>query len=217
MAVPGAPSHWRTFLTEFRETFHTTGSIAPSSRRLARAMTLGLEALPPEATILEAGPGTGAFTDSLIALLPPDARLILVELNPRFADVLRRRLDTEPSWRAKPDQVELRVGSALDLPPGEVYDAIVCGLPFANFDPDLVERLLRLFLDRLKASGTLRFFEYWGIRRLKSLVSPRAERARLAAITRIVEGIEAERAWEHRVVLGNLPPALVRQWDRSIR
>ena len=61
--------------------------------------------------ILEIGTLGAYSTIWLARALPPDGKLITLEINPRFATVARRSLK-----RAKLlDQVEIKVGSALDL------------------------------------------------------------------------------------------------------
>ena len=45
------------FLKQFRERFHTTGAVLPSSRFLARAMTQSLRDRGSPKRVLEVGPG----------------------------------------------------------------------------------------------------------------------------------------------------------------
>jgi len=47
-------------------------AIAPSSRTLARAMTLGLS--PKSGKVVEFGPGTGRFTEAILARGVPPPR-----------------------------------------------------------------------------------------------------------------------------------------------
>ena len=60
------------FFREFFSNFETTGSIIPSSRFVAQAITRHL-AQRGEAPIrvLECGPGTGAFTSRIMQFLQP--------------------------------------------------------------------------------------------------------------------------------------------------
>ena len=59
------------FFKQFRETFTTTGAVAPSSRFLARAMTAPLARRDGPVRVLEIGPGTGAVTGKIVRLLRP--------------------------------------------------------------------------------------------------------------------------------------------------
>lgn len=200
---------WRTFFGEFRRNFETTGSVLPSSRFLARAIVRHAHQSARPARILEAGPGTGPFTDQLIRQLEPEDRLVLVELNDRFVEILHRRLENDPVWQTKRSQVEVFHGPAEDLPESCSFHAIVCGLPFNNFHPELVDQLFRQFIDRLEPEGTFSFFEYLWIRSVKSVVAGAEERRRLAAVGKAMGSyLEQYRIGCDRVVL-NVPPAVV--------
>ena len=73
--------------------------------------------------ILEAGPGTGPFTDALVRKLLPGDELVLVELNDRFVEILRQRLSSDTIWIAKANQIKLIHGPVEDLPPDETLSA----------------------------------------------------------------------------------------------
>lgn len=64
-------------------------AIAPSSRTLARAMTLGLG--PTSGPVVEFGPGTGRFTEAILARGVPPEKLTLFELDEEFVDHLRQK------------------------------------------------------------------------------------------------------------------------------
>ena len=78
-------SDYRLFFQEFRRNFHSTGSIAPSSRWLAGALSRYVAAGTGPQKILEVGPGTGAVTQRLVRVLGFQDHLDLVELNEAFA------------------------------------------------------------------------------------------------------------------------------------
>ncbi len=111
------------FFRQFRTQFQTTGSIVPSSRHLARAMTRQIAAPRGPARILEVGPGTGAVTRRILKLLQKDDRLDLVELNESFAESSPRAVSKRsslPAGRKSGSGACLRnrdisVGSALRL------------------------------------------------------------------------------------------------------
>ncbi|MFD8814847.1 rRNA adenine N-6-methyltransferase family protein, partial [Streptomyces sp. NPDC059627] len=88
--------------TEFLRRPLMTGAVASSSRRLAYAMTEGI-GLEQARTVAELGPGTGVFTDAILARLASGARLVAVELNPVLAARLTatrrdRRLTVVQGW-----------------------------------------------------------------------------------------------------------------------
>jgi phospholipid N-methyltransferase len=81
----------RTFVVEALNDFPVVAAISPSSRHLATAM---LEQLPLARTrvALELGAGTGVITHALLDQLPPQATLVVFEINPRFFDCLQKTI-----------------------------------------------------------------------------------------------------------------------------
>jgi phosphatidylethanolamine/phosphatidyl-N-methylethanolamine N-methyltransferase len=78
------------FLGEFLLHPTKTGAIAPSSQGLARRMVEWID-LPEAKTVLEYGPGTGVFTEHIIRQMPAGSKFAAIELNPRLAELFRRR------------------------------------------------------------------------------------------------------------------------------
>lgn len=185
----------------------------PSSRfladELARFVREGKSANRPAWRVLEIGPGTGAVTDSIIAALGPEDTLDLVELNDEFVAHLRHRLATEPAWQAVSSRVRI-LHQPVELLEGDVpYDRIVSGLPFNNFAVADVERILNAW-DRLVApNARLSYFEYFAIRKVRSLVGNRADRERLRGIGRVTGNLLARRETVRKVVWLNSLPACV--------
>lgn len=197
-----------TFLNEYRRTFVTTGAIAPSSRSLARALSRPLSRHDVPARILEVGPGTGAVTREIVRHVGPEDRLDIVELNERFVELMRGRFASEPDFQKVAGQTEIFHMPVQDLPAEEPYDYIISGLPLNNFPPDLVSSILRRLMRLLRLGGTLSFFEYLAIRRVKTVVSSRKERRRLARVGRVVGNYLREYEREHDIVFLNIPPAV---------
>lgn len=197
------------FWSEFRGSFQSTGAVLPSSRYLAKAIVQPSTTSPRPARLLEAGPGTGAFTVQLIEQLQPNDALTLVELNPRFVEVLRRRLDEDAGWRAKKGQVTIIHGPVEALPADERFHAIVCGLPFNNFEPALVDAIFRKLLSHLEPGGSFSFFEYFGIRTLKAPFVPAGERQRLDQVATTIGQFLNQYRVGSRHVAFNFPPAVV--------
>src|SRR5690348_8102561 len=80
-----------TFAIQAISDFRNVGAIAPSSRYLAHAM-LGPLPLRTARIVVEVGPGTGAMTQALLELIPRDATLLALEINPRFSKYLKARI-----------------------------------------------------------------------------------------------------------------------------
>src|SRR5262245_20337944 len=205
----------RVFLKQFFRRYHTTGSLLPSSRSLAKALCRFVEKTQADAdaarsrAILEVGPGTGAVTARLVTRMRPEDHLTLVELNDEFVRHLRHRFDHEPAFQAVASRAQILHNRLEDLPGERCYDVIISGLPLNNFDVDEVEQILSVFQRLLRPGGTLSFFEYIAIRRAKALLTSREGRARLRGIGQVLErtmnGREIKRDW----VWPNVPPAWV--------
>jgi phosphatidylethanolamine/phosphatidyl-N-methylethanolamine N-methyltransferase len=69
------------------------GAFKPSSADLARAMASRVDPSVP-GPVVELGPGTGAVTRALVERGVDPARLVLVEADPTFCALLRRRWPT---------------------------------------------------------------------------------------------------------------------------
>lgn len=207
-------SDYRLFIKEFRRTFHHTGAMLPSGAPLARAITGPLARCPQHRRrLLEVGPGTGAVTNRIIDLLRPDDHLTLVEINQRFVERLRARFEDDPRWRKVADQVTIQHLGLLEFDPAEPFDFIISGMPLNNFDVDLATQLVEKLYTLVKPTGTISFFEYFAIRRMKALVSPRAERVRLSAIEALLKGRIKQDSLGSNLVLANAPPA----WAHHLR
>jgi len=163
-----------------------TGAIAPSSPRLAETMTAGL-GLERAANVAELGPGTGVFTEAILALLRPEARLTAVEINPRFAAELSERFP----------RADVVTGSAERLALDGV-DVVVSGLPWTAMTADRQQRILDALTASLAPNGRFTTFAY-----AHAAWTPPARRfaASLRSRFAVVERTP--------VVWGNLPPAFV--------
>lgn len=202
-------SDYRLFFQEFRRNFHSTGSVAPSSRWLAGALVRYVAAGTGPQKVLEVGPGTGAVTQRLVRVLGFQDHLDLVELNDSFVQRLRERLETESSFMAVKDRVRILHQAVETLPPEDRYDVIVSGLPLNNFAVADVERILQALTRLLKPHGTLSFFEYVAVRPARTMVSGGRERARLQGISRALRDVLDEYEVRRDLVWRNFPPAWV--------
>ncbi len=199
----------RDFFGEFRRSFHTTGSLMPSSRFLARALAGELGKPHPPWRVLEVGPGTGAVTRELARRLGPDDRLDAVEINDRFVALLRRRLETDPAFDGRRGQVQILHAPVEQVDGEAVYDLNVSGLPLINFPVAQVRAIFRAFDRLLRPGGALSYFEYVLVRRLKMPFVSRRERRRLYRVGRVVGDYLSKHQFREDRVLANVPPAVV--------
>lgn len=198
------------FIDQFRRNFRHTGAVLPSSRALARAMASFIGQGDAPRRILEAGPGTGVFTETIAGRMAPFDRLDVYEINPGFADYLEARFRTEPVFTALEGRLTLHREDVLALPAEATYDRIISSIPLNNFDPGWVRELLGTFMGHLTPAGVLSYFEYVFIRKLKSVVSARQERERLREIGEVTAQYIEMYQFRCDHVLFNLPPAVAR-------
>ena len=200
--------YWE-FLRQFRERFETTGAVAPSSRFLAKAMTVPLAQREGVSRVLEVGPGTGAVTKKIVQLLKPDDQFDLVELNDTFAELLQQRFESDAKYRAVAKRSAVHVCPIQEFKADQPYDIIISGLPMNNFPPDLVRQIFQRFFKLLAPGGTLSYFEYMYIRPLRKIVAAPPEKKRLTELDRIaneyLDKYRIDRSW----VFVNMPPAWV--------
>jgi phosphatidylethanolamine/phosphatidyl-N-methylethanolamine N-methyltransferase len=78
------------FLRSWLERPLVTGAVTPSGRLLARTMASYVDPRVP-GPVIELGPGTGPVTDALVRRGVAQDRLVLVEFNPDFCKLLKRR------------------------------------------------------------------------------------------------------------------------------
>lgn len=127
------------FLGQAAVNFRQTGAIAPSSRRLARALAEAVGEVPAGRVIIELGPGSGIVTDAL-RRRHPDCAILAVEYNRSFAQRLADRLPAVMVVRgcasALPEHLQ-RGGFSCDQ-----VAAVVSGLPLLSLPDELVGRVL---------------------------------------------------------------------------
>ncbi|HEX9170429.1 MAG TPA: methyltransferase domain-containing protein [Roseiarcus sp.] len=163
------------------------GAVAPSGRALARAMAAAV-GRPPHGLIVELGPGTGPVTRSLIETGVAHERLVLIEYDQDFCQLLRQRFAP----------ARIIHGDAYDLPralaelAGQPIGAVVSSLPLLNQPPARREKLIADAFRLMGPTGIFVQFTYG----LQSPIPLEASANRYAAV-------------RSRPILLNLPPAFV--------
>lgn len=189
----------RKFLREFIKNPGSVGAIAPSSPQLASAMVRGLPGIE-NGSVLEFGPGTGAFTAAINDSLPANARYLGIEIEARFVELLGARFPN----------LEFEHGSAADA--SKIVDArglrpvraVISGLPFASLPVEIQDGIVKGLLDVLEPGSLFRTFQYVHAYRLPKAIRFRQQMSGLfGKLTR------------SRPILRNLPPAYCLTWTRS--
>lgn len=122
------------FLKSWLERPLVTGAVTPSGKMLARTMAAYVDPRRP-GPVVELGPGTGPVTEALIRRGIAPERLVLVEFNPNFCDLLKRRFPGATVVQG--DAYDIRASVAAVL--AEPAAATVSSLPL--FTKPLEQRL----------------------------------------------------------------------------
>ncbi len=157
------PDNRLAFLQGFLKRPKQVGSIVPSSRFLERRVVRAADVATAR-VLVELGPGTGGTTRALLCAMRSDARLLTVEINPRFARLLR---DTRDPRLVVHEGSALELGEALKRYDLARPDVIVSGIPFSTMGHPIGRDILREVYDLLVPDG--RFVAYQMRDRVESL------------------------------------------------
>jgi phosphatidylethanolamine/phosphatidyl-N-methylethanolamine N-methyltransferase len=173
------------FFRQWLRSPKSMGSIIPSSKALARALT-GAVAWEAGQTVVELGAGTGAISQGLLdSGLPPEA-LMMIELDEPLYDYLRNRF---PGVRVVHGDATRLADIVAEQEIGHV-STVVSGLPMVNMSLDFQRAIIKQSFVALGAGGFMLQYSY-------SPVSP-IKASRLGARAELV-----------KFVLRNVPPATV--------
>lgn len=191
------------FLLQFIKHPQDIGSIAPSSKALAEAMTRFVVIDPKSAKMyLEVGAGTGAFTKALVNKLSPKDQLDIVEINPKFCERLQEKY-------ADFSNVHIHNGSVLEWNPPYTYDAIVSSLPFNVFTSDFVIAILEQYKQISKPGTMMTFCEYMALPEIKKIFLPSKSRRKFQQTLDTTKNFEMKYEVLVDKVFANFPPAFV--------
>jgi len=173
------------FIRSWFEKPLSTGAVTPSGRLLARTMARYVDPAIP-GPVIELGPGTGPVTEALIGEGIDPQRLVLVEFNPVFCQLLRKRFPEATVVQGDAYSLRHALGGILQQPAA----ALVSGLPLVTKPMRVRLRLLREAFELLRPGAPFVQFTY----------------AVMPPIPRKLAGVSAEgsdRIWK------NMPPARV--------
>lgn len=179
------------FFREFLKHPQQVASIVPSSRFLERRV-VDVAGVQSAGTLVELGAGTGGMTRAILAAMPRDARLLSVEINPRFRTSLERIDDS---------RLVAHVGSAgelketLSLHRLTAPEVVISGIPFSILGRASASRILETIATVLAPSG--RFVAYQLNRRVESLCRPLLGPAKV------------------KLELRNIPPLRIYRWQKQ--
>ena len=165
------------------------GAVTPSGKALARTMA---EYVDPhsDGPILELGPGTGPVTEALVARGIDPARLVLVEFDPTFCRLLRKRYPEATVVQGDAYRLRMLLTSVLCQPAA----AVVSGLPLFTKPLKMRLRLLQEAFGLMAGGAPFVQFTYAAY----SPIPRRLERVKSEASERIWTNIPPARVWVYR-------------------
>ncbi len=203
--------HWR-FIRGYVRDPSVVGSVAPSSRALASALCAPYHRETRRACVLEVGAGTGAVTRHLGSILRDGDELDVCEMQPDFAEILRRDVLTRSDFApaVSDGRVRLLQSAVQDITEENRYDFIISGLPFTSFGLGDVQSIFDVVRRSLKPGGVFSYFEYFGFRKTSSAIALGKSRARVRSVSRFLTQTIRDHQFATRIVVRNVPPALTR-------
>jgi phospholipid N-methyltransferase len=188
----------KTFVAEALINFPTVAAISPSSSYLATAMLEPLT-LARTRVALELGAGTGAITRALLEQLPPDATLLVFEINPRFFECLQRSI-SDPRMILINSSAE-NLDSELHRRGIQQVDAVISSLGLAFMPDRQRQALFQRLSPFLHQESVLTQFQY-----IHGLQYVRGRLCRLNLRPLLNRYFGSVRS---RIIWRNLPPAFV--------
>lgn len=198
------PRAKRSFLAAYLKNPNQVGALLPSSKHLAKRM-IRASGIEHARTVVEYGPGTGAFSGHIAAALPRGGKYFAIELSETLTALFKERHPGLHIHTASVSDLP-RLLRLEGIPPTNSVDVVFCGLPWASFNEKLQRQLLMATHRALRPGGVMLTFCYLGLdsitpggKRLKKLLPhyfARVERTDL--------------------VLRNFPPAFVYRCTKGV-
>ena len=128
------------FAKNFLQHPRMLGSVFPSSRFLIQRILDRIDWVAAR-VVVEYGPGVGNVSQELLRKLRPDGRLILIEMNSEFVELLRRRFIDRRVTVIQGSAADVR--HVLRICNVEEADYVVSGIPYSTIPVELRRRILR--------------------------------------------------------------------------
>jgi phosphatidylethanolamine/phosphatidyl-N-methylethanolamine N-methyltransferase len=165
------------------------GAVTPSGRALARTMAAYVDPKTP-GPVIELGPGTGPVTEALVARGIDPSRLVLLEFDPTFCLLLRKRYPTATVVQGDAYRLRAALGHILKEPAA----AVVSGLPLVTKPIKMRLRLLFEAFSLMASGAPFVQFTYVAY----SPIPRTLDRVRSQASERIWANIPPARVWVYR-------------------
>lgn len=163
LAIPDADSstaRWRrrvVFIRNFFKHPKMVGSMLQSSSRLVARIADEID-FGQARNIVEFGPGVGTITTELLRRMPMNSRLLAIEFNDDFVELLREAI-ADPrfllSHGGAHDVLAHMAAHRMGL-----ADVVISGIPFSTMQPAMRERILRATYRALAPNGVFVVYQY---------------------------------------------------------
>lgn len=177
------------FLREFFSEFQHTGTFCPTSRWAADVLVRPLRCHRGTKRIVELGAGTGAVTVRILEHMIDGDEVTICEINPRFMEALKARLERNRHYQARKHQVKFFEGPAQELPEQDKVDVIICALPFLNFELSTVAEIFGKLQRMSLPTTVMTYYEYIGLRPLGKLFSLPERKRRIKELDSFFRGL----------------------------
>lgn len=175
------------FLFEYIKNPRVIGAIAPSGKSLAEKMIDNIDFRNLKC-VIEYGPGTGVFTEKILARVKSDTIVLLIEINKEFYNILKNQYGHKKNVIIINDSAE-NIDKILNENGIENVDYIISGLPFASLPSNVSSNILMKTSKIISDNGEFITFQY--------------STFKLNFLKKYFEKIN------HKMVLKNMPPAYV--------
>lgn len=146
------------FFREFLREPDIVGSIIPSSRFL-EAKIINAACLADSHVVIELGPGTGGTTCSFLQHMPPESRLLTIEISQAFTDFLNNIEDPRLINHCGSAMEIASILRQYDLP---APDVVISGIPFSTIQPATGRQIIETVRDNLKPGGRFIAYQFRG-------------------------------------------------------
>jgi phosphatidylethanolamine/phosphatidyl-N-methylethanolamine N-methyltransferase len=165
------------------------GAVSPSGRALARAVAAEIDPSIPGA-VVELGPGTGPVTEALVERGIAPERLVLVEYDPEFCALLRRRYPGATVIEGDAYALADTLSGIIKEP----LAAIASCLPLMTRPLSVRVRLLNAAIRMLQPGAPFVQFTY----AMTAPIPSRKRRYRITSSPRIWKNLPPARVWVYR-------------------
>lgn len=177
------------FLRSWLERPLVTGAVTPSSKMLARTMASYVDPRMP-GPVIELGPGTGPVTDALVRRGVAQDRLVLVEYNPDFCKLLKRRFPKATIIQGDAYNIEDSVGPFIAEPGA----ATVSSLPLFTKPMEQRRELLKAAQTLMRPGAPFVQFTY----AIVPPIPPNAGEYTASGSNRVWLNLPPARVWVYR-------------------